>query len=312
MTIYIDTPLQEKEKSFLKQHSEEEDLYFRDELGTDESCLRHLREAEIVFGNPKPDWMKEAVRAKWIQLYSTGFGDYSGIHLQAIVTNMQDYYSQPCAETMIAGILALYRKMDTFGVLKEKKTWVGYPIRRELQVLNFKKVIILGTGSIGRRIAKILSGFSSEHIFFGRTASDATLRSREELEEKIPWADIIIGCLPGTDETKGLFTNTMINRMKQTALFCNVGRGDLIADQDYLVEALVNGTIGGAVLDVTIPEPLPIDNPLWECPNTILSQHSGGGQLTEYDGIVELFIENLKSYKKGQPLKNKINFSKGY
>ncbi|MGH2645278.1 MAG: D-2-hydroxyacid dehydrogenase, partial [Chitinophagaceae bacterium] len=279
---------------------------------TEESCLYYLTNADIIFGNPTPDSMKKATRAKWIQLYSTGFGNYRGIHLPAITTDMQDYYSEPCAETMLAGILALYRKIGSFVTFKEKKVWVGYPVRRQLQVLSFKKVIILGTGNIGRRIAKLLSGFSAEYIFFGRTAPNAALRSPKELKERIPWADIIIGCLPGTDETKGLFTNEMIDRMTSTALFCNVGRGDLIADQDYLIAALKNGRIGGAVLDVTTPEPLSGDNPLWECPNTILSQHSGGGQITEYEGIIELFLENLKRYKDRKPLKNEISFNKGY
>ena len=104
----------------------------------------------------------------------------------------------------------------------------------------------------------------------------------------------------------------MIERMKSTALFCNVGRGNLVADEDALIEALMNYKIGGAVLDVTAKEPIPPDSKLWNCPNTMLSQHSGGGQITEYEGIVELFLENLQNYKRGMPLKNQIDFKRGY
>ena len=208
--------------------------------------------------------------------------------------------------------MALYRGMDSFGVLKYKKEWVGPPIRLTLQLLHHKKVIILGTGNIGRRIAKMLKGFEADIVFFGRTAADAQLRTKDELIEKIGWADIIIGCLPGTKETKGLFTTEMIGKMKATALFCNVGRGNLVADEGGLIEALMNYKIGGAVLDVTSGEPIPADSKLWDCPNTILSQHSGGGQLSEYDGIADLFIENLQLYKSGEPLKNQIDFNKGY
>ena len=104
----------------------------------------------------------------------------------------------------------------------------------------------------------------------------------------------------------------MFDKMKPTALFCNVGRGNLVQDEDALTDALMKHKIGGAVLDVTAFEPIPIESKLWDCPNTILTQHSGGGQETEYDGILKLFIENMERFKCGKPLKNKVNFSKGY
>ena len=312
MIIYVDTPLNEEEKSTLKAGiGQKAEYFFKDDMPNNVSMIEKIKAADIIFGNPKPDFMKEATNAKWIQLYSAGFEYYQDIKLPAITTNMGDYYSQPCAETMVAGIMALYRKMDTFSVLKEHKRWVGYPIRRELQLLNNKKVLILGSGNIGKRVAKILCGFSVEYIFFGRTAPEA-IHSKDELIKKIPWADIIIGCLPGTSETKGYFTNQMISQMKPTALFCNAGRGNLIADQDFLIDALMNKKIGGAVLDVTSFEPIPGDSLLWNCPNTILSQHSGGGQLTEYSGIIDLFLENFHNYLDGRPLKNQISLSQGY
>jgi glyoxylate/hydroxypyruvate reductase len=223
MIIYVDTPLKQKEKALLKHELNNDfQLHFKDEIANDDIRLETLKSADIVFGNPKPEWMAQTTKARWIQLYSAGFEYYQNIKLPALVTNMQDYYSQPCAETMIAGIMALYRRMDTFGVLKSKKEWVGPPIRLELQLLNKKRVIILGTGNIGRRIAKILSGFDAEIVFFGRTAKDAELKTKEDLLRRISWADIVIGCLPGTAETKGLITKQMIEQMKRDALFCNV------------------------------------------------------------------------------------------
>jgi glyoxylate/hydroxypyruvate reductase A len=179
-------------------------------------------------------------------------------------------------------------------------------------LLEHKKAIILGTGNIGRRIAKILGAFDAEIIFFGRTAPDAAIRTSEELLEKISWADCIIGCLPGSAQTKGLFTNEMIDRMNPGAIFCNVGRGNLVASEDHLVEALINEKIGGAVLDVTASEPIPTDSKLWGSPNTILTQHSGGGQESEYAGLVKEFLENLENFENGRPLKNQVSFQKGY
>jgi len=311
MIIYIDTPLNDTEKSKLKKGiSQNAKYYFKDEFTEEVPIVDKIRTADMIFGNPKPELMKEALNAKWIQLYSTGFEYYQGIKLPAIITNMKDYYSQACAETVIAGIMALYRKIDLFSLLKKEKRWVGHPIRRELQLLTNKKVLILGSGNIGSRIAKILDAFNTEYIFFSRTG--ASIQSKNELIIKIPWADIIIACLPGTSETKGLFSNEMISCMKPSALFCNVGRGNLVADQDFLIDALINKKIGGAVLDVTSPEPLPPDSALWTCPNTILTQHSGGGQSSEYEGIVDLFLENFENFINNGPLKNEITLNKGY
>ena len=313
MTIYVDTPFKPDQKGTLLRAAPDDTFIFSDELPGKDEQLHTLLQADILLGNPKPvEWLQKADNLKWVQLYSTGFEYYSQIRIPAVVTNMQDYYSQPCAETMVAGIMALYRHMDGFAVLKEKKQWVGAPVRLQLQLLNYKKVIILGTGHIGRRVANILAGFDAEIIFYGRTAPDASLRNPEQLVQKIAWADIIIGCLPGSAETKGLFTKDMIGRMKPTALFCNVGRGNLVDDEDALMDALMDHKIGGAVLDVTAAEPIPADSRLWDCPNTILSQHSGGGQVTEFEGITALFLENLENYKQGKPLKNQINFHKGY
>ena len=313
MLIYIDVPLKTTEKQTLNKHlNGSYQLCYTDEFENEDNRLNALRKADILFGNPRPEVMLQAVNARWIQLFTAGFESYQNVTTKAVVTNMNDYYSQPCAETMVAGIMALYRKMDVFGVYKENKQWVGAPIRLELQLLQYKKVIILGTGNIGRRIAKILNAFDAEIRFFGRSAPDAAIRSGEELVQQITWGDIIIGCLPGTAGTMGLFTKEMIDNMKGTAIFCNVGRGNLVADEGALIEALMNKTIGGAVLDVTASEPIPADSKLWDCPNTILTQHSGGGQQSEYEGLVTLFLENLEKFEKRQPLNNEVSFQKGY
>ena len=311
--IYVDTPFKQEHRDILFAGAPGETFVFKEQLNNEQEQLDALLAAEIVMGNPKPvEWLERATNIKWIQLYSTGFEYYKSIKVPATVTNMQDYFSQPCAETAVGGIMALYRGMDSFGVLKHQKKWVGYHIREGLQLLMNKKVLILGYGNIGRRVAKILSGYDCELKIYARTAPEASVKSVEELENVIPWADIIIGCLPGTPDTKGLFTAQMIRKMQPHAVFCNVGRGNLVADEAALVDALNNYKIGGAVLDVTAEEPLPEKHPLWDCPNTILSQHSGGGNVSEYRGIAEFFLENLKRFRNNEPLKNQVNFERGY
>lgn len=313
MYIYVETRFTPSLKSRLREEVKPDKLVFQDELSGEAEALNALSEAEIIFGNPKPvQKLLQAPRLKWIQLASTGFEIYTGIRIPALATNLKDFYAIPCAETMIAGIMALYRGMDRFSLLKEDQQWIGIPLRENLKLLTNKKVIILGAGGIAKQIAKLLMGFDCAIKFFARSAPEATLHTPKQLEEALPDADLVIGCLPGTPETKGLFTREMISLMKPEAIFCNVGRGNLLADEPALTAALMNGKIAGAVLDVTRQEPLPADHPLWKCPNTILSQHTGGGYISEREEMIQFFLKNLKAFKEGKPMENLITLETGY
>lgn len=313
MRIYIDTPFEERHKTALRKGIPDDELIFKEELPGAEAQLQALLTADILLGNPKPvEWLEQATNLKWVQLYSTGFEYYSHIKIPAVITNMQDYYSQPCAETIVAGILALYRGIDLCTRLKDQGRWIGYTIRSEFGTLFQKKSIILGWGNIGRRVATILKGFNCSIIIYSRSAGEAHIHDIEELKQQLPEADIVISCLPGSAQTRGMFTEEMIHLMKPTAIFCNVGRGNLLRNEQALINALHQKKLGGAVLDVTAQEPIPDGHPLWSTPNTILTQHSGGGSSTEYDGIAGFFMQNLDAFKKGNPLKNQIQFDRGY
>jgi phosphoglycerate dehydrogenase-like enzyme len=196
--------------------------------------------------------------------------------------------------------------------LKDQKKWVGHTIRTNLYLLSRRQVIILGAGNIGQKIGKLLSGFDCQVIYYARSTYSAIINTPDELLQAIPGADIIIGALPGTAETAGLFTREMIDAMRPNAIFCNVGRGNLLQDESHLVEALLNKQIAGAVLDVTAEEPLPEDHPLWSCPDTILTQHSGGGNLTELEGIVAMFLTNLRSFESQRQMMNVVELGRGY
>ncbi len=313
MRICVETHFDPTLKQKLRSAVSNDELIFKDELLNESDELKVLSDTEIILGNPRPaQKLLQAKNLKWIQLTSTGFEIYTGIKIPALATNLKGFYAIPCAESMIAGIMTLYRGMDRFTLLKENQEWVGVPVREKLKTLTGKKIIILGTGSIGRQVAILLKGFNCSVSFYARTSPDAILHSPEQLEAAIPDADIIIACLPGTPDTRGLFTSRMISRMKRDALFCNVGRGNLLEEEEALVDALMMGNIGGAVLDVTANEPLPPDHPLWNCPHTILSQHTGGGDEAEKEGMIAFFLKNLEAFKNGNPLKNRIILEKGY
>lgn len=313
MIIYVDTPFEERQKARLRREVPDGEFHFKEEIPTTDGQLAALMEAEIVLGNPRPvEWLSLAGKAKWVQLYSTGFEYYRGLGIPAIVTNMQDYYAQPCAETAVAGILALYRGIDVLTGLKREARWVGHAMRTGLRLLHGRSVIVMGYGHIGKRVEAILKGFSCQVRVFSRSAPDAVIRTPEQLLQELGQADIIIGCLPGTEETRGLFSREMIMALAPGSLFCNVGRGSLLADEALLVTRIRAGEVGGAVLDVTSMEPIPADHPLWDCPNIILSQHTGGGSGSEYDGIADFFLENLQLYRKGLPLSCQVDIHKGY
>lgn len=310
MRLYVITPLDENGIERLREEAKDFEITFHDNIREDLRKSLFLQ-ADIVFGNPPPEWLGEASALKWWQLFSAGFDAYQKVRTSAVVTNLKGFYSWPCAETAIAGIMSLYRKIDELTILKQQRHWIGGPLRSQMSLLRNRNVLILGTGDIGKVCGQILRGFECEICFFARTAPEAKLRSREDVEKYIPQADLVINCLPGTAETKGFFDAAMISEMKPTAVFANVGRG-MTVDEEALVRALQQKQIGGAVLDVYQEEPLPPDHPLWDCENTILTQHTGGGFGEEEGGRLEVFLENLKRFKAGLPLENVVDLTRGY
>ncbi|MFN4146719.1 MAG: D-2-hydroxyacid dehydrogenase [Runella sp.] len=311
MQIFINTSFNEVLRSVLKKHfSGEHTLVFRNEL-LEEDPLASFAQSEVILGNPPVAWFATPLPyLKFWQLDSAGFDGYRSLSLPSVVVcNLQDYFSIPCAETIVAGIMAFYRNIDQLTLLKAQKNWVGAALRPRLGLLTGKRVVILGAGSIGQAVRKLLMGFDCSVMLVARSQPEAHIHSPEALLEVLPRTDLVINCLPGT--AKGFFTETMINALPPHAVFANVGRGTTV-DESALIKALEQNRLAGAVLDVTAIEPLPSDHPFWTMPNVILSQHTGGGQATEDEGKAAFFIENFGRFLKGLPLQNQIDLARGY
>lgn len=278
---------------------------------SDEAALElSFTDCEVVFGNPPPAWLPQSAALRWVQLESVGFGEYRSLDWpnlgrRVAMTNLAGFFAEPVAETALAGILALHRGLDGLVRLQSARAWVGDPLRAELRLLAWAKVVLFGFGAINRRLADLLSPFSCEIVSFARgwqaNALDAALST----------ADIVVSAVPETDATLGVFDDTRLSRFKSSALFVNLGRGSVV-DEDALASRLTGGLLGGAVIDVTLEEPLPETNPLWTCPNTILTQHSGGGTEDEIGRKIEVFADNLARYRAGAPLMGVVDFDKGY
>ena len=309
MNIYIACELESLEKKILKDNLKKHNLYFSN-LKFKEIADNNFLKCEIVFGNIPSNWVKQSGKIKWLQLESTGFGEYSNVkknflNKYVIITNLKSFFACQVAQTTMAGIFSFYRGLDTFTLLKKEKKWIGDPIRAKLEILNDKNILFFGKGSINQEIAKYLKVFNCKYSFIDSNSK------KSFFIKKLKKAEIVICALPGTIKTKMLFNKKMINSLSKQTILVNVGRGNLI-NEKYLIKKLKNNFLKGAILDVTAEEPLRKNNPLWSCPNLILTQHTGGGYKDEMMDKVNFFLDNLQKYLTKSTVLNKINPSKGY
>ena len=309
MNIYIACELNNLEKKIIKNNLKKYNLYFSN-LRFKKIADNNFLKCEIVFGNIPPDWVKQSSKIRWLQLESTGFAEYSEVkenflNKDVIITNLKSFFAHQVAQTVMAGIFSFYRGLDIFTLLKKEKKWIGDPIRAKLEILNDKDILFFGKGSINQEIAKYIKLFNCKYSFIDSNSN------KSFFTKKLKKAEIVICALPGTTKTKMLFNEKMINCLSKKTILVNVGRGNLI-NEKHLIKKLKNNDIKGAILDVTAEEPLRKNNPLWSCPNLILTQHTGGGYKDEIMDKVNFFLDNFQRYKKKSKVLNKINPMKGY
>lgn len=269
-----------------------------------------LHGCDVAFGNPEASDIPGAADLKWVQLESVDFGEYLDLDWGVLgqrltLTNLAGFFADPVAETALAGILALGRGMDRLSRHQAKTEWVGDPIREGLRLLRNTHVVMLGYGAINRRLAELLAPFGCKITHFDSAAYP------QAIERVLQTADILVAAVPDTPATRNLMNEHRLGLLPSHAVLVNLGRGSLV-DEAALACALNESHLGGAVLDVTNDEPLQADHPFWTCPNTILTQHSGGGTTDELDRKIDYFLSNLTRYRTGQPLTGTIDLTRGY
>ena len=309
MNIYIACELERFERKILKDNLKKHNLYFSN-LKFKKIADNNFLKCEIVFGNIPSNWIKQSSKIKWIQLESTGFGEYSSVkknflNKDVIITNLKSFFASQVAQTTLAGVFSFYRGLDKFTLLKNKKKWIGDPLRAKLEILNNKSVLFFGKGSINKEISKYLKVFNCQYSFVNSKSK------KNFFIKKLKKTEIVICALPGVAKTEMLFNKRMIGYLSKKTILANVGRGNLI-DEKYLIKKLKSNLLKGAILDVTAEEPLKKNNPLWSCPNLILTQHTGGGYKDEMMDKVNFFLDNFQKYFKRNKVLNRINPSKGY
>jgi glyoxylate/hydroxypyruvate reductase len=306
MKIYIHTKFQDPEiQAFKGALSSKYEVIIGEGQNSKENKEQFL-DSEICYGNPPLDWANETKKLQWLQLNSAGLDPYQQLKedYKFQFTNLKGYFGLSVAETTVAGILGVYRKIDELARLQTLKHWIGAPLRENLYLLSKKKVLILGNGAIAQKTKQMLSGFECE-----TTLLDS--KTVSQIADYLADTDILISTLPDTSETKGLISRAYLEMLKPSALFVNVGRGTNV-DEKALIEILQAKSIMGAVLDVTEVEPIPSDSILWEMENVLLTQHSSGGWIEESSGKVKFFLDNLDRFEKGEDLLNMVDLKKGY
>ena len=239
-------------------------------------------------------------RLRVIQTLSAGV-DWLVGHVPPHVTvcNARGVFDAPLAEWVVGAILAMQRGLVRARDDQAKHEWGSY----EPDELRGKRVVILGLGSIGSAIAARLQPFEVDVIGVGRTARDG-VRGLADLDALLPSADVLVNMLPLTGETRGLLDARRLRLLPDGALVVNAGRGRTI-DATALLGELTSGRLR-AVLDVTDPEPLPADHPLWALPNVLISPHIAGDSPSTTARAFELAGDQIRRFAAGEPLINEV------
>jgi phosphoglycerate dehydrogenase-like enzyme len=254
----------------------------------------------------------DEARVRWVQLVSAGHSGLLSHDLpnRLLVTNQGGALAPAVAEHALALILAHNRRLPAALNAQRDCRWDKSTVRAGARTLEGAIVAIVGLGHVGRALAARLTPFGAELIGVNRDGSPCAGFHRVEpldaLDAVLSTADVVALCLPDSPATYRLMNSERLARMKPDALLVNVGRGTMV-DTDALAAALVAGTIGGAALDVTDPEPLPPDHPLWRAPNLLITPHiAGGGSPLAAGRIAGIVAENALRYVNGEPLLHQV------
>ncbi|WP_299094662.1 D-2-hydroxyacid dehydrogenase [uncultured Metabacillus sp.] len=279
-----------------------------------------LPKAEIIltYGEDLTDeHIEAATNLKWIMVASAGIEKLPFEQLEKHnihVTNARGVHAIPMAEYCIAMMLQVSRQASTLMENQKQHKWDR---RVQMEELYGKTVYILGAGAIGTAIAKLSNAFGMQVLGMNRDGRAVeyfhNTYSFKEMLVPMGKADFIISVLPSTEQTKGLLTYEAFKRMKEDAVFINIGRGDAVIEGD-LIHALNEKQIKHAVLDVFEKEPLNEDHPFWDMENVTVTPHLSGITKNYLPRAMKIFEKNLKAYIEGQvsSMENIISLEKGY
>ena len=285
-----------------------------------DSLREALPGAEVILGwNFRADDIARAFehadRLRWIQWGGAGVDATlfpALVESDVTLTNVRGVFDQPMAEYTLGMILGFAKDFRGSYTRQRERKW-SYRLNERIAGT---KALVVGAGSIGRAIARTLRAAGIEVEGVGRTARDGDpdfgrVHGNEDLNRALACADWVVLIAPLTSQTRGMFDASRFAAMKPTARFFNLGRGALV-DEPAMIEALESAAIAGAGLDVFTEEPLPASSPLWEMENVFVSPHMSGDFQGHKKAMADLFMENFRRYRAGDPLVNVVDKRLGF
>jgi len=263
--------------------------------------------------------MTQAPRLRWFQQWGAG-ADWLLNHPEVaasalVVTTGSGVHAIPISEHILAYLFAFARALPKAIRSQTQHIW-QQPEWSRIFELAGKTMVLIGVGAIGERTALMAHGLGMRVLGVRQNADVSTpgveaMFAPDALLDVLPQADFVVITAPLTEATRGLIGEAALQAMKTTAYLVNIGRGGVI-DEPALVRALQAGRLAGAGLDVFANEPLPPDSPLWAMENVIITGHYAGATPIYDERAMAIFLDNLRRYRAGEPLRNVVDKTLGY
>ena len=281
-----------------------------------DSCIAAIAGAEVLWLDFRITRIEQIIRAgtdlRWVTTGAAGVERLPHRLLEErglTVTNGAGLGAIPISEYMVMCLLAGLKGFPELVRSQDKREWVTPPSFKEM---HGKRALIVGYGNIGRAIGERLRPFGVAVTGVRRNPDgEANVIGADKWQAQLPETDLLILAVPLTGATHALVGEKELAALPEGAWVANIARGRLI-DEPALIAALKEGRLGGAYLDVMATEPLPHDSALWSMPNVILTPHSSWASGNFLKRGAQLFLDNLKSYEQGQPLRNVVDLKAGY
>jgi len=283
-----------------------------------DSARRELGEADAAFGTMTPDLLAASPRLAWLQAPAAGppAGYYFPelVAHPAVVTNLRGVYADHVATHALALMLHFARNLHRYARYQVTAEWRPEPTR--VRHLPDSTVVIVGAGAIGQELARLLTPFGCSVV--GVDADHTAplpgfdeVRPSQDLDLVLPRADFAVLTVPHTPQTAGLMDARRLALMPPSAVLVNVGRGPTVV-LDAATAALAAGTIAGLALDVAEVEPLPPEHPLWRQDGAVITPHVGVNGPYLIERRTEVFLDNARRFRSGEPLRNLVDKARWY
>ena len=313
--ILIVLPVEERHREMFKKAAPEAELIY---CLADQVTKEQAQEANVIIGNVPREYLKDSPNLRWIQLNNAGtegFCDPGVLPEGTLLTNASGAYGMAISEHLIAMLFMIQKHLGVYRDQQKEHLWIK---QEPMLVTEGSTVLVLGLGDIGSTFARKMKAMGSYVIGVRRTLREKPdyvdeLYTMDALSRLLPRADVVALSLPGYAATRGVIGKEELDRMKPGAVLLNVGRGTAV-DTNALSDALYAGKLAGAGLDVTDPEPLPADHPIWDAPGALITPHASGGYALKptLEKILALSARNLERYEKGETLENMVDLTTGY